>query len=130
MKQENIFTDKSKAPSKVVKSKSLFDYAKLLFPVLLFPLLYFPYTLLWKSRFAAIAARVIRSSDLQFLNLMLTGNNTVLLFWGVVTAAVMLAAIVIAVLRIRPWYIIPLYLAVMFSLCGICSLALYTAILS
>lgn len=73
--------------------------------------------------------RVTQGSGSRFVQLMLTGNNTILLFWCIVTAAVMLAAVVISILRVRPWYVIPVYLAVMFSLCGIFSLLFYTMIL-
>lgn len=107
----------------------ILGYAKLCIPVLLFPVLYFPYTLWWRLGFSELAVQAMRGVDSRLVQLMLTGNNTILLFWCLVTAVVMLTAIVISVLRVRPWYIIPLYIAVMFSLCGIFSLLFYTMIL-
>ena len=110
-------------------SNGLWGYIKLCFPVLLFPLLYFPYSLWWRRDFAASASTFIREY-MPDMRLLVTGNNTILLFWGLVTAVVMIAATVLSVMRIRPWYIIPVYLVVMFSLCGIFSMMFYTFILS
>ena len=108
--------------------RSPFGYAKLCFPILLFPVLYFPYTLWWRNGFALLANRFLRGGTANPFELFFTGNNMILLFWCVVTAVVMIASIVVSILRVRPWFAIPIYLAVMFSLCGIFSLFFYTTI--
>jgi len=110
------------------KPGSLLGYVAQCSPVLLFPLLYFPYSLWWRRDFSAFASAFIRD-NIPAMRLLVTGNNTILLFWGLATAVVMLTAIVISIIRVRPWYIIPVYLAVMFSLCGIFSMMFYTFIL-
>lgn len=106
----------------------LTDYIKLCAPILLFPLLYLPYKLWWIRGFAMLTERMLHGDMANPMRILFTGNNTILLFWCVVTAAVMLLSLVISVIRIRPWYIIPLYLAVMFSMCGIFSMSFYTLI--
>lgn len=106
----------------------LADYLVLSAPLLLFPLAYFPYTLWWRYPFARLVEWLAHGDLANPLRLLFTGNNTILLFWLVVTAVVMVLCLVLAVMKIRPWYVIPLYMAVIFSLCGILSLGLYTLI--
>ena len=110
------------------RSLLLTDYIKLSTPILLFPLLYLPYKLWWIRGFAMLTERILHGEMANPMRILFMGNNTILLFWCVVTAVVMLLSLVISILRIRPWYIIPLYLAVMFSMCGIFSLSFYTLI--
>ena len=112
------------------EARSPFGYAKLCFPILLFPFLYFPYKEWWVRDFAMFASRIIRGGAANPFELLFTGNNMILLFWCLVTVVVMLASIVVSIVRVRPWYAIPVYLAVMFSLCGILSLFFYTTITS
>ena len=109
-------------------AKNLPDYIKLCFPILLFPLLFFPYSMWWRDSFAATAAGLFRDSGLPTLRLLVMGNNTILLFWICVTTLVMAVSFVAALARIRKWYALAAYLAVMFSLCGIFSLWFYTLI--
>lgn len=107
----------------------LLTYVKCGWPLLLFPALYFPYKLFWMRGFAMLAERVLHGSTANTLRLFFTFNNTILLFWCLVTAVVMAAALVVAIRHIRPWYAILLYLALVFSLCGILSLLFYSSIL-
>ena len=104
------------------------DYGKLCAPILLFPLAFFPYTLWWRRGFAVLVERVLYGAQVNPLRLLFTGNNTILLFWMLVTALVMLISLALGCWKVRPWYLILLYLAVMFSLCGILSLGFYTLI--
>jgi len=115
-------------PSGKPTYRSPFSYAKLCFPILLFPLMYFPYTAWWMGRFAVLANTILRGGTHNPFELFFTGNNMILLFWVTVTAVVMLASIIISIVRVRPWFAIPIYLMVMFSLCGIFSLFFYTVI--
>lgn len=115
--------------SGIKPASGLVDYLKLCMPILLFPAAYFPYVLWGRRSFMQMAERMLyRSSSPNPLRLLFTGNNTILLFWIAVTAVVMLISLFLGVLKVRPWYILPLYLAVMFSLCGILSLAFFTII--
>ena len=109
--------------------ENLLDYIKLCFPILLFPLLYFPYDMWWRQGFASIASDMLRSSSISILRLLVIGNNTVLLFWICVTTLVMAVSVVVMLTKISKWYAAALYIAVMFSLCGICSLWFYTLII-
>jgi len=109
-------------------AKNLSDYIKLCFPILLFPLLFFPYSMWWMNSFATLSAGLFRDSGIPTLRLLVMGNNTILLFWIFVTALVMAISLVVALARIRKWYALAAYLAVMFSLCGILSLWFYTLI--
>lgn len=97
-------------------------------PLLLFPALYFPYKILWMRGFARLTERVLHGSTANFLRLFFTFNNTILLFWCLVTAVVMIVSLVVALRHIRPWYICLLYMAMVFSLCGIISLLFYSMI--
>lgn len=126
-KSEN--TDITEIPENTKAPINLAGYFKLCFPILLFPLLYFPYTLWWRYGFAELAFRVLQGSGSQLVRLMLTGNNTILLFWCLVTVVVMLGVVVLAIFRVRPVLVIPIYIVVMFSLCGIFSLVFYSLIL-
>lgn len=109
-------------------AQGLLDYVKLCAPTLLFPLAYFPYALWGKRSFMQMAEQLLYGSAPSPLRLLFTGNNTILLFWMLVTAVVMLISLVLGIAKLRPWYLIPLYLVVIFSLCGILSLTFYTLI--
>jgi len=111
------------------KAEGLPDYIKLCFPILLFPLLYFPYSMWLRDGFATLAVGLFRTSSIPTMRLLVMGNNTILLFWICVTALVMAASLVVALMKIGKWYAMVVYLAVMFSLCGIFSLWLYTLII-
>lgn len=104
------------------------DFLKLCLPILLFPLAYFPYTLWWRRGFALLCERLLYGADANPMRLLFTGNNTILFFWLLVTVVVMVTALVLSCMKLRPWYMILLYLAVMFSLCGMFSLGFYTLI--
>lgn len=115
--------------SGIKPASGLGDYLKLCAPILIFPVAYFPYVLWGRRSFMLMAERMLYgSSSINPMSLLFTGNNTILLFWIAVTAVVMLISLVLGALKVRPWYIIPLYLAVMFSFCGILSLAFFTII--
>lgn len=119
---------KQKKWSQIARPPRAVDYAKLAGPILLFPAAYLPYTLWWRRGFALLVERVLYGAQANPLRLLFTGNNTILLFWMLVTGVVMLASLVLALRKVRPWYAALLYLAVMFSLCGILSLGFYTLI--
>lgn len=110
------------------RAKTPPDYLKLCFPILLFPLLYVPYSTFWVRPFGLLAQRVLHGATSTTLQLFFTGNNTILLFWCLVTAVVMVSSLVLWIRKIRPWYVGLLYMAVMFSLCGILSLFCYQLI--
>lgn len=112
------------------RAESLTDYLKLCCPILLFPLLYFPYSAWWVRGFGLLAQRVLHGATSTELQLFFTGNNTILLFFCLVTAAVMALSLALWVMKIRPWYVGVLYMAVMFSLCGMCSLLCYQLVVS
>lgn len=94
-------------------------------PLALFPVIYFPYRLWLVRPFGDLVRRVLYASEENPMWVIFNVSETIIYFWLVVSIVVMLSAAVIAALRVRPWYFIPLYLAVMFSFCGIFSLALF-----
>lgn len=97
-------------------------------PVLLFPAVYVPYRSWWIRPFGLMAQRLFHGAASTTLQLFFNGNNTILFFWCCVTGVVMVLSLVVWIWRIRPWYVGLLYMAVMFSLCGIFSLAGYSLI--
>lgn len=119
---------KKREPKRIGQPIDLLSYLKCGWPLLLFPALYFPYKLLWMRGFAQLAERVLHGATANALRLFFTFNNTILLFWCLVTAAVMVLAAVVAIRRLRPWYSALLYLALVFSVCGILSLFFYSTI--
>lgn len=104
------------------------DFLRLCYPILIFPIVFLPYALWGVRVFMAMASRILYQNNTNPLRLLFTGNNTILLFWMLVTAVVMVISLIVGLLKLRPWYFIPIYLAVMFSLCGILSLCFYNII--
>lgn len=110
--------------------QKLWRYVLYCWPVLLFPAAYFPYRMWWIRPFGLMAQRIFHGTTSTALQLFFNGNNTILLFWCCVTGVVMVLSLAVWVWRIRPWYVGLLYMAVMFSLCGIFSLTGYSLIVS
>lgn len=113
-------------------NKSIFELSKveyfvLFCPLLAFPSFFIPYNLFGVRLFAHFVRIFTEGQPGNAFWMAFHSNQTIIFFWLAVSAAVMLASVVIALLKVRPWYYVPVYLIVMVSFCGILSLGFYTA---